>query len=60
MPDYDDGYFEGVRSVFLIYHSCLVRYEDDGVIELQLDSEKFISELGRELKAAKKLRDNNE
>jgi len=58
MNKYDLGYFEGVRSVFLIYHSCLTRFEDDGVIELQLDSELFISELARELKEAKKLRDD--
>ena len=58
MNEYDLGYFEGVRSVFLIYHSCLTRFEHDGVIELQLNSEMFIEELGKELKAAKKLRDN--
>jgi len=58
MNEYDLGYFEGVRSVFLIYHSCLTKFEHDDIIELQLNSELFISALKRELEEAKKLRDN--
>jgi len=43
--EYNIGYFEGVRAAFLIWNQNLVRYESDGVVELQLNSEKFFTEL---------------
>ena len=55
--EYNLGYFEGVRAVFLIWNQNLVRYESDGVVELQLNSEKFFTELEVELKTALALRD---
>jgi hypothetical protein len=55
--EYNIGYFEGVRTAFLIWNQNLVRYESDGVVELQLNSEKFFTELEAELKSALALRD---
>jgi len=55
--EYNLGYFEGVRAAFLIWNQNLVRYESDGVVELQLNSEKFFTELEVELKTALALRD---
>ena len=58
MSEYDIGYFEGVRAVAMIYQKCLKRIQHDhNTIELQLDSEGFVTELSHELKEAKELRD---
>ena len=54
--EYNLGYFEGVRAALLIWRQNLVQYESDGVIELQLNSEKFFSELKAELETALALR----
>jgi len=50
--DYHRGYFEGVRAVFLMWKSNLIQYEADGVVELQLQSDKFFKELEKELRDA--------
>ena len=55
--EYNLGYFEGVRTALLIWRENLVQYESDGVVELQLNSEKFFTELEAELKTALALRD---
>jgi hypothetical protein len=54
--EYNLGYFEGVRVALLIWRQNLVRYESDGVVELQLNSEKFFIELKEELEKALALR----
>ena len=46
---YDLGYYEGVRNALLIWTKHLVRYEHDGVVELQLNSEEFFTSLQAEL-----------
>ena len=55
--EYNIGYFEGVRAAFLIWTRNLIQYESDGVVELQLNSEKFFTELEAELKSALAARD---
>jgi hypothetical protein len=65
---YDLGYFEGVRNVFMLWQRCLVRYEAEGAVELQLNSELFLAEMTKELEEAntcleetrKYLREENE
>jgi len=52
---YDLGYFEGVRNMFMLWQRCLVRYEADGSVELQLNSELFLAEMTKELEEANKL-----
>jgi hypothetical protein len=54
--EYNLGYFEGVRAALLIWRENLVQYESDGVVELQLNSEKFFIELKEELEKALALR----
>ena len=43
------GYYEGVRNALLFLTEYLVRYESDGVVELQLNSEEFFTALQAEL-----------
>jgi len=58
--EYDLGYFEGVRMAFFIWTSNLVKYESDGVVEMQLNSEAFFKELEAELRDALRLRDQHD
>jgi len=58
--DYHTGYFEGVRAVFLMWQRNLIQYEADGVVEMQLQSEKFFKELDKELRDALKIRNEAE
>tara|TARA_R110001606_G_scaffold345904_1_gene494801 strand:- start:598 stop:780 length:183 start_codon:yes stop_codon:yes gene_type:complete len=58
MNEYDLGYFEGIRAVALMYNRHLKQVTTSATgIELQLQSEEFVTELYLELKEAKELRD---
>jgi hypothetical protein len=57
--EYDLGYFEGVRAAFFIWTSNLVRYESDGVVEMQLNSEAFFKELEAEMQDALRLKNQH-
>jgi len=58
MDEYDLGYFEGIRAAVLIYNKHLKQVTTSATgIELQLQSEEFVTELYLELKEAKELRD---
>ena len=54
------GYYEGVRNALLIWTEYLVRYESDGVVEMQLNSEAFFEELEAELRDALRLRNRHD
>ena len=54
---YDLGYFEGVRNMFMLWQRCLVRDEAEGSVELKylLNSELFLAEMTKELEEANNL-----
>lgn len=62
IDEYDLGYFEGVREVAQLYNRCLMKMvnSDMDIIELQLDSEAFVTELASLLQDAHELRYRNE
>lgn len=47
VDEYDLGYYEGIREVAQLYNRCLMKMvnSDLSIIELQLDSEAFVTEL---------------
>jgi hypothetical protein len=62
VDEYDLGYYEGMREVARLYNRCLRKMAnaDLSIIELQLDSERFVSTLMVMMEEAEELRFRNE
>jgi len=56
--EYNLGYFEGVRAIFLMWQNHLLEIKhEDGTLEMQLQSVEFVIAMTDEMKEALKLRD---